>query len=107
MGFKQPTIELPVKTNQIARVIPPGPNCADMTSLTAWYGHPVLSSLLSGILPFGAVCIELFTIMNALWLHQYYYIFGFLAVVVLILVATCAEIAIVMCYFQLCHEDYR
>lgn len=28
-------------------------------------------------------------------------------VVLLILVVTCAEITIVMCYFQLCNEDYR
>merc|ERR1711965_1074687 len=60
-----------------------------------------------GILPFGAVCIELFFIMSALWLHQIYYVFGFLMIVLFILVATCAEITIVMCYFQLCNEDYH
>ena len=27
--------------------------------------------------------------------------------VLLILIITCSEIAIVMCYFQLCNEDYR
>jgi hypothetical protein len=36
-----------------------------------------------------------------------YYIFGVLFVVFLILVVTCAEITIVLCYFQLCSEDYR
>ena len=33
--------------------------------------------------------------------------FGFLFIVLAILIATCAEITIVMCYFQLCNEDYR
>ena len=33
--------------------------------------------------------------------------FGFLFIVLVILVVTCAEITIVMCYFQLCNEDYR
>ena len=28
-------------------------------------------------------------------------------IVLFILIATCAEITIVMCYFQLCNEDYR
>ena len=36
-----------------------------------------------------------------------YFVFGFLFVVLIILVATCAEITIVMCYFQLCNEDYN
>jgi len=39
-------------------------------------------------------------------LHQIYYIFGFLFLVSMILVATCAEITILLCYFQLCNEDY-
>ena len=72
-----------------------------------WYTHPVFSIALGGILPFGAVCIELFFIMSAMWLHQVYFVFGFLFVVLIILIATCAEITIVMCYFQLCNEDYR
>ena len=59
------------------------------------------------MLPFGAVCIELFFIMSALWLHQIYYVVGFLVAVLLILTATCAEMAIVLAYFQLCNEDYR
>lgn len=40
-----------------------------------WYTHPLFSVALGGILPFGAVCIELFFIMSALWLHQIYYVF--------------------------------
>jgi hypothetical protein len=31
-------------------------------------------------------------------------LFGFLFLVFLILIVTCAEITIVMCYFQLCSE---
>jgi transmembrane 9 superfamily member 2/4 len=36
-----------------------------------------------------------------------YYMFGFLAVVFFILFITCAEVAIVMIYLQLCYEDYN
>ena len=42
-----------------------------------------------------------------MWLQRFYYVFGFLALVMLILVITCAEISIVLCYFQLCNEDYN
>jgi transmembrane 9 superfamily protein 2/4 len=38
---------------------------------------------------------------------QFYYLFGFLALVFVILLVTCAEITIVLCYFQLCSEDYH
>jgi len=62
--------------------------------------------VVGGILPFGAVFIELYFIMSSVWLQRFYYVFGFLALVILILVITCAEMAIVLCYFQLCNENY-
>merc|ERR1711976_48755 len=46
-------------------------------------------------------------ILSSLWLNKFYYVFGFLALGFVILVITCAEISIVMVYFQLCYEDYR
>jgi transmembrane 9 superfamily member 2/4 len=119
-GGKATKIEVPVKTNQIARVVPE----------QHWYTTPPVSYLLGGILPFGSVCIELFFIMSAvstfvakgcswmelthrivlspqLWLHQIYYVMGFLLAVLLILAATCAQVSIVMVYLQLCAEDHR
>ncbi|KAK9101766.1 hypothetical protein Sjap_019020 [Stephania japonica] len=95
-GFKKAAIEDPVKTNKIPRQIPEQP----------WYMNPIFSILIGGILPFGAVFIELFFILTSIWLHQFYYIFGFLFIVFVILIITCAEITIVLCYFQLCSEDY-
>merc|ERR1712083_1116768 len=95
-GYKLRRIDFPTKTNLIPRNIP----------AQAWYTHPAFSVLVGGVLPFGAVFIELFFILSSIWLHQYYYVFGFLLIVFLILIITCAEIAIVMCYFQLCAEDY-
>ncbi|XP_030466220.1 transmembrane 9 superfamily member 8-like [Syzygium oleosum] len=96
IGFKKPAIEDPVKTNKIPRQIPE----------QAWYMNPAFSILIGGILPFGAVFIELFFILTSIWLNQFYYIFGFLFLVFIILIVTCAEITIVLCYFQLCSEDY-
>ena len=42
--------------------------------------------------------------MSSIWMDQYYYVFGFLLLVYVILVVTCAEITIVLNYFQLCSE---
>ncbi|KAH8063902.1 hypothetical protein JL720_13062 [Aureococcus anophagefferens] len=96
-GFKKDVEPHPVRTNQIPRLVPPQP----------WYMNAALTTTFGGILPFGAVSVELFFIMSAIWLHQIYYIFGFLFLVMIILVATCAEITILLCYFQLCNEDYN
>lgn len=96
-AFKKPLPDDPVRTNQIPRQIPE----------QVWYMSPLLSILMGGILPFGAIFIELFFILSAIWGYQFYYIFGVLFIVFIILVLTCAEITIVMCYFQLCAEDYR
>jgi len=94
---KKPVPEDPVRTNQIPRQIPD----------QIWYMNPYLSVLMGGILPFGAVFIELYFILSSLWNNQFYYIFSFLFIVLIILVFTSAEISIVMCYFQLCAEDYH
>jgi transmembrane 9 superfamily protein 2/4 len=96
-GLKSAKMESPTKTNQIARVVPPLP----------WNVKMPFAFLLGGILPFGSVCIELAFIMSALWLHQMYYVFGFLLVVGCILAATCAQVSMVMTYLQLCAEDHR
>eukprot|EP01038_Epipyxis_sp_PR26KG_P012781 gene12781-17137_t len=96
-GYKKDPIEFPVVTSNIPRQIPQQP----------WYLNPLLSALLGGILPFGACFVELFFIMSSIWMDQYYYVFGFLLLVYIILAITCAEITIVLCYFQLCGEDYH
>ena len=33
---------------------------------------------MGGILPFGCIFIQLFFILNSIWSHQIYYMFGFL-----------------------------
>ena len=97
LGYRRTFADPPVKTNMVPRVVPS----------QAWYLNQLFTMLIGGILPFGAVFIELYFIMSSVWLQRFYYVFGFLALVLLILVITCAEISIVLCYFQLCNEDYN
>jgi len=96
-GFKKQPVEHPVRTNQIPRQVPNQP----------WFVNHFVSICVGGVLPFGAVFVEVFYVLSSIWLHQFYYLFGFLFLVQLILLMTCAEITIVLCYFQLCCEDYR
>eukprot|EP00483_Globobulimina_turgida_P011479 UN11501 len=96
-GYKRDVIEFPCPTNELLRMIPMQP----------WYMQKYFAILVGGVLPFGAVFIEVFFIMSSIWLHHYYYMFGFLLLVFIILILTSAEITIVMTYFQLCAEDWR
>merc|ERR1719272_2624969 len=97
LGYRKPAMEVPVRVNQMPREIP----------LQPWYMKPIFTSLMGGILPFGAVFTELFFIMSSIWQHQIYYMFGFLVLVLVILILTCAEISIALAYFQLTAEDYH
>jgi len=136
-GFRKEAITLPVRTNPLPRHIPPQP----------WYLSAVLSTFIGGVLPFGAVFIELYFVMSSIWLHQVgavlcglcvcvcfcvcvlprylpafqftmasgdsplwlqtYVLFGFLMLAFVIVLITCAEIAVVLTYLQLCAEDWK
>ncbi|XP_068181814.1 transmembrane 9 superfamily protein member 5 isoform X2 [Antennarius striatus] len=96
-GFKKAAIEQPVRTNQIPRQIPE----------QSFFTKPVPGIIMGGILPFGCIFIQLFFILNSIWSHQMYYMFGFLFLVFIILLITCSEATILLCYFHLCAEDYH
>ena len=97
MGVQAKPIKPSARPNNIARIIPS----------SVFSTMPVLMALFGGVLPFGSVCVELSYIMSALWLHQVYYVMGFVLAVGIILVMICAEVSIVMAYMQLCAEDHR
>ncbi|KAI9842215.1 MAG: hypothetical protein M1838_003238 [Thelocarpon superellum] len=91
--------EHPTKTNIIPRQIPP----------QAWFLQPRQCVALAGLLPFAVIFVELLFVFQSLWQDKsgYYYVFGFLAAVSLILVITVIEVTIVTTYFQLCAENYH
>eukprot|EP00927_Polykrikos_kofoidii_P007562 TRINITY_DN1310_c0_g2_i2.p1 TRINITY_DN1310_c0_g2~~TRINITY_DN1310_c0_g2_i2.p1 ORF type:complete len:635 (-),score=64.20 TRINITY_DN1310_c0_g2_i2:41-1921(-) len=96
-GFSSEAIELPVKVNQIPRDVPETP----------WYAKTRVVCAVSGILPFGAVFTELFFIMDSVWKHHFYYLFGFLFLVLAILLIMCIELSITIVYLKLTSEDPR
>lgn len=99
-GFlKAPTWEHPTKTGAIARQIP----------RQAWYIKSLQSILLAGLIPFAVIFIELLYVFQSLWQDKsgYYYVFGFLAMVSVILMVTIAEVTVVTIYIQLCSENYH
>ncbi|XP_041972794.1 transmembrane 9 superfamily member 2-like isoform X2 [Aricia agestis] len=96
-GFRKRILDHPVRTNQIPRQIPE----------QSLYTQPITGIIIGGVLPFGCIFIQLFFILNSLWSSQMYHMFGFLFLVFVILVITCSETTILLCYFHLCAEDYH
>jgi len=91
-GFKKDAIELPV-------TVRPG-EPGHMSFNTS------IQCLLGGLMPFVAAFTELFFIMSSIWMHQFYYLFGFLTLMVINLIITSALMSIAVTYFQLTSEDY-
>ncbi|KAL2111389.1 hypothetical protein VUR80DRAFT_10172 [Thermomyces stellatus] len=97
LGFRSPAIEAPVRTNQIPRQIPQAPT----------YMKPLPTMLMAGLLPFGAIFVELYFIMSSIWFSRIYYMFGFLFLCYVLMIITCAAVTIVLVYFLLCAENYN
>jgi transmembrane 9 superfamily protein 2/4 len=97
LGFRASPVEPPVRTNQIPRQIPP----------VTTYLKPIPSMLIVGLLPFGAIFVELYFIMSSLWFSRIYYMFGFLFLCYVLMIVVCASVTILLTYFLLCAENYH
>ncbi|XP_036695224.1 transmembrane 9 superfamily member 2-like [Balaenoptera musculus] len=97
IGSKKKQFRYPVCTNQVPRQIPQ----------QTFIRKPLFGLIISDILPFGCIFIQLFCILNSIWSHQMYFMFGFLFLLFIILLITCSEAAVLLCYFHLCTEDYH
>jgi transmembrane 9 superfamily protein 2/4 len=97
LGYKHDVIVFPVETSSIPRQIPDQP----------WFMGLPFTVAVGGVLSFASCFVELHFILTALWMDCYYYAYGFLLLVFLILVTTCAQSTILLTYFQLCKEDYH
>jgi transmembrane 9 superfamily protein 2/4 len=96
-GYKEDYITFPTVTSTIARAIPE----------PTFFMKPLVGVGLAGMVPFAAAYVELFFIMTSLWMDQFYYVFGFTLAVYLILIITCAEVTVLLTYYQLCAENHR
>lgn len=86
----------PIKANAIPRQVP----------LQPWYSRSTNAILVAGLIPFAVIFIELLFVFRSLWQDKsgYYYVFGFLAVVSVILILAVMETTIIAVYIQLCSE---
>jgi transmembrane 9 superfamily protein 3 len=89
--------EPPCRVNAIPRPIPTG----------IWYTRPVFVILAAGILPFGSIFIEMYFIFTAFWSYKFYYVYGFILLVYIILSLVTISTTIVAVYCTLNAENYQ
>ncbi|KAI9789902.1 MAG: hypothetical protein M1816_005671 [Peltula sp. TS41687] len=91
--------EHPTKTHVLPRQIPQ----------QSWFYTAFRGVLSGGFPPFAFIFIELIFVFKSIWQDKsgYYYVFGFLAVVSIILVLTVIDITVITLYFQLCAENHH
>ncbi|CAG8271497.1 unnamed protein product [Penicillium salamii] len=91
--------EHPLKTNAISRQIPTQP----------WYLRVPIGPIMTGLIPFAVLFIELLFVFKNLWQDKtgYYYVFGFLSAVSVVLIVTVVEVTVIATYSQLCSENYH
>lgn len=99
VGSKVSPTVIPVEISQTPRKIPSQRR----------YKRLLPSVLMGGLLPFAVIFVELRFVYKSVWQTQstYYYMYGFLGLVFLVLITTVMEMSIVVTYFQLNTEDYR
>ncbi|EPY53764.1 EMP70 family protein [Schizosaccharomyces cryophilus OY26] len=97
IGFRSREFVPPVRTNQIPRQIP---------TQSIWISS-ASSALIGGSIPFVAILIELYFILDSLWFHPLYFMFGFSFFCFGILITTCVMVSIITVYIQLCTENYN
>lgn len=91
------TANNPCRINPVPRQIPE----------KKWYLHPIVNILLGGILPFGSIFIEMYFVFTSFWHYKYYYVYGFMLLVYIILAIVTICVTIVSTYFLLNSEDHR
>jgi len=91
------TADIPCRVNAIPRLIPE----------KRWYARPPVLICLGGVLPFGSIFIEMYFVFTSFWNYKFYYVYGFMFLVFVILTIVTICVTIVVTYFLLNNEDYR
>lgn len=89
--------EIPCRVNSIPRPIP----------LPQWYADPSFLIPVTGILPFGSIFIEMYYVFSAFWSYKFYYVYGFMLLVYVILATVTICTTIVATYFVLNSENHH
>merc|ERR1740130_1572307 len=62
---------------------------------------------MTGVLPFGSIFIEMYFIFTSFWNYKFYYVYGFMLLVYIILVIVTLCVTTVATYFILNSENWH
>jgi transmembrane 9 superfamily member 3 len=89
--------QTPTRVNAIPRPIPSRP----------WYLSNPMICLAAGLLPFGSIFIETYFVFTSFWNYKFYYVYGFMLAVYIILAIVVSCVTVVVTYFLLNSEDHH
>ena len=89
--------DAPCKTNLAPRELPRWP----------WHRSQFVRVLISGTIVFSAIYIELHYIVESIWGHKLYTLFGILAIALTMVILVTSFVSVAFTYFLLIGEDYR
>jgi len=87
----------PCRVNAFCRPIPDA----------KWFGRPLSIVLMSGVLPFSSIFIEMYFVFTSFLNYKFYYVYGFMLLVYCILILVTMCVSIVATYFLLNAENYH
>lgn len=88
----------PVRTKNFLREIP---------QVQKIYNRLPVQMLIGGLLPFGAIYLEMHYLFDAVWGHAMYQLFGILAIVFILLLLVTALTTVAIIFFQLSAENWK
>lgn len=88
----------PVRTKNFLRPIP---------EAQRFYNRLPVQMLIGGLLPFGAIYLELHYLFDAVWGHAMYELWGILAIVFVLLLVVTALTSVALIFFQLSAENWK
>ena len=71
------------------------------------YAHPAVLSIAAGLLPFASIVIELYFVLTSFWGYRFYFVYGFMLAIFVILILVTACSSVVVTYAILSGEDHR
>lgn len=97
VGFRMGAVPYPLAINNIPRFIPTQP----------WYNNRFLVFFCAGLIPFSVFWIELYYLLQAIWLQHWVSTFSFVFVALLALSCATAFSSILAVFLRLRTEDYH
>eukprot|EP00127_Corallochytrium_limacisporum_P000856 Clim_evm8s27 gene=Clim_evmTU8s27 len=92
-----PSGNFPTRVNNVLRYIPE----------KKWYLSSTVIVPLAGLLPFGAIFVEMYYVLVSFWAYKVYYVYGFVLLVFCILAVVVMCVSLVATYLLLNAEDWR